>query len=95
MLNISDFLKDASGQFSAMRAVCVLGIATIIGVWATMCLRAGAVLNIPEGVVYALSIFVVGKMGQKYIENKNGQAPVEVATQIKQTLDESENTENN
>lgn len=82
MNKIFEIIQDAKGQFSAMRFVSVLGVATILIVWTTMCFKRGEVLNVPEGVVYLVSILVVGKMGQKYIETKNEMPPIEAAKEI-------------
>lgn len=60
--------QDDEGNTSSMRIATLFGIASIMGVWVITCLRLEAFIDIPEGVCWALGIFIFGKASQKGVE---------------------------
>ena len=74
-MKITEIFKEQNGQFSAMRIICIIGVALILGIWTFMCFHQGTILDIPTGVVAALSLFVIGKIGQKIFGEPSNQNP--------------------
>jgi len=76
--NMSDLLKNGSPRWSSMRAAFLLAVLisnfAIFGVWVSLSVRGGAVLPIPESVIflYAISngLSIGGKLIQKPLEKK-------------------------
>ena len=68
--------KERTGEWSGMRFICVLGIATIIGVWAFISIITMKVQDIPVGVVAVAIAFITGKVVQKQMEVSHEPTPV-------------------
>lgn len=68
--NFGEFLKEDNGNQSSMRLVfLVWGLGTFF-VWLILSFIDGELKAIPESVVTASAIFLVGKVSQKFGEQK-------------------------
>lgn len=69
---MNGFLQDNLGNNSSMRLIVFLSISVIIGVWAKISIVNNTMAPIPTEVAAVLTAFIVGKVGQSWVE---GQPP--------------------
>jgi hypothetical protein len=67
MLKIMQFFKENS-SLSSMRGVMITWCMGVLGVWGYLSLDKGALMEIPESVVFLVGILVTGKYLQKGVE---------------------------
>ncbi len=69
---MSKLLQDNDGNTSSMRIVWVISVLTIIGVWAVVSLKNNQMQSFSVGDAVFIGMLFSGKVGQKYIESRNG-----------------------
>lgn len=67
---MSGFLQDGSGNNSSMRLIVFLSVAVILGIWAKICWVNNAMEPMPTEIAAVLGMFIAGKVGQSWVENK-------------------------
>jgi len=69
-MNLSQFFKDDTGQYSATRLAFLIWAAGVFLVWAYMCILTKSLVEIPQTVVEVTGLFMGGKVIQSHIENQ-------------------------
>ena len=69
-MRVVEFFQNSEGQLSAMRLAFIVWIFGIFGVWTFASIKAGALQNIPESILYFVGILVTGKFTQRAVEKK-------------------------
>lgn len=78
MENISTFLEDNNGGFSATRLAFLLWVVGLLVIWLLAFFKTGAMPEIPTSVLTLLGILMGGKVVQRFGENASP-APLAVA----------------
>jgi hypothetical protein len=68
-MNISQFFKDDTGQFSANRLVFILGFFAFFNLWIIQSVKETRVAPIDNSVIYLLVVLMSGKVGQSFTDN--------------------------
>ncbi len=66
---LSQFFKDETGQYSALRLAFLFIIFSVLSVWIWSCLQAGKMVPIETSVLYLVGAAFTGKVGQSFSEN--------------------------
>ena len=64
--------EDDKGNSSSMRVVWALCVLMVFGVWSYICIQKGELISFQVGDATLIAFLFGGKLGQKYIELKNG-----------------------
>jgi hypothetical protein len=64
------FFQEESGQFSSTRLVMIMWTLALCITWTTICIKAGAFVDIPQNVVIVTGVFMGTKAVQKFTEKK-------------------------
>ena len=64
-------LQDDKGNNSTMRIVWAISVLTVMFTWSFVCITEGKFLSFEIGDATLIAFLFGGKIGQKYLENKN------------------------
>lgn len=65
--------QDDSGNTSSMRIVWAVCVLTVMGVWAYICISTDKLWSFQIGDATLMAFLFGGKIGQKYLEKRNGE----------------------
>jgi hypothetical protein len=69
---MSKAFQDDKGNGSSMRWVWAICVLTIMFTWSYVCIKAGTLFSFQIGDATLMAFLFGGKVGQKYLEAKNG-----------------------
>lgn len=70
-METSNFLKDKTGKFSAMRLALFVYLVPVIATWAFICLSKKELLPLDNSLITGLGLFLGGKSIQHFSEAKD------------------------